>query len=409
MTLSSFTRRTSRRNSPDDQGHNLTNLLPLPKDEISLLRHAGQSRKWPIKSQTQQCLDITQFKNLFQPIRIGAEELSHRIVLAPLTRLRANKAHVHGDLAVEYYKQRSSTPGTLLIAEGTIIAAKAGGWDHTPASEVVDAVQAQGCFIYLQFAALGRSGNPELLERDGISKDNFVGASAISAHPGGAVPRPMTHTDISEYLKVYATAASNAVLKDDFDGVEIHKGSGTLSGQFLQDVSNQRTDKYGGSIENRVRFPLQMVRAVADAIGEDRTAVHILPWDTSSGIRMQDPRPTFAHFVSKLCALHPGLAYLHVVEPRVSNLLTAEEGPLSESDSNDFIRNIWAPLPLISAGGYSRESATEATEKCDYLIAFGRTYIANPDLPMRFMKNTPLTPYDTSTFYAPDLGCTWIY
>ncbi|KZT21861.1 FMN-linked oxidoreductase [Neolentinus lepideus HHB14362 ss-1] len=354
----------------------------------------------------------TPVPKLFQPIRIGAVNLSHRIVLAPLTLLRANKAHIHGDLAVEYYRQRSSKSGTLLIAETSIIAAKAGGLDHIPGiwsdeqikawRKVVDAVHEQGSFIFLQIAALGRLANPELLEREGISRDNFVGASAISAHSGGAVPRPMTHADINEYLQLYATAASNAVLKAGFDGVEIHNGNGTLSDQFLQDVSNQRTDEYGGSIENRARFPLQVVQAIADAIGENRTAVRISPWNTSAGMRMPDPRPTFSHFVSKLRALHPGIAYLHIIEPRVANFETAEEGPLSESDSNDFIRDIWAPLPLISAGGYSRESATETAEKYGYLIAFGRTYIANPDLPVRIMKNIPLTPYDRSTFYAPE-------
>ncbi|EPQ51315.1 FMN-linked oxidoreductase [Gloeophyllum trabeum ATCC 11539] len=212
---------------------------------------------------------------LFQPKQVGEITVQHRIVLAPLTRNRANKEHVHGDLAVEYYSQRASMPGTLLITEATYIARKAGGYPHVPGiwSEeqiaawkaidlylVVEAVHARGSYIFLQLWALG-GDKP----------------SRLSSNPKAFLPH------LKEYVQLYATAAKNAVHGAGFDGVEVHCANGYLPDQFLQDICNKRTDEYGGSVENRCRFPLEIVQAITEVVGVRKTGVRISPWGTFGG------------------------------------------------------------------------------------------------------------------------------
>lgn len=181
-----------------------------------------------------------------------------------------------------------------------------------------------------------------------------------------------------------------------FDGVEVHGANGYLIDQFLQDVSNQRTDEYGGSIKNRVRFGLEVLDAVVKVIGPRRTGIRVSPWSTAQDMGMQDLVPTFSYFVSEVKRKHPDLAYLHVVEPRV---VIDRPKKASALESNDFIRRIWAPKPLISAGGYTRESAMQTADGKGDIIAFGRYFISNPDLTTRLKENIPFTPYDRSTFY----------
>ncbi|EPQ51259.1 FMN-linked oxidoreductase [Gloeophyllum trabeum ATCC 11539] len=345
---------------------------------------------------------------LFQPVQVGNLTLKHHIVLAPLTRFRADDTHVHGKLAVEYYAQRASMPGTLLITEGTFIAAKAGGMPNVPGiwndeqiaawKEVVHAVHARGCYIYLQLWALGRRAKPQVLAKEGIH-DSYVSSSSIPEPGATASPRSLTISEIKEYVQLYATAAFNAVHKAGFDGVEIHGAGGYLPDQFLQDVCNQREDEYGGSLENRCRFSLEVVKAVADAVGEAKTGFRISPWGRFGGMREKDPKATFSYFLRRLRDLHPSLAYLHMIEPRTDGPMTVKDMP--EGDSNDFVREIWAPRPIVSAGGYTKESALEAAEKYGYLVAFGRYFIANPDLPQRILQDIPWTRYDRKTFYIP--------
>ena len=183
-------------------------------------------------------------------------------------------------------------------------------------------------------------------------------------------------------------------------GVEIHGANGYLPDQFLQTNSNNRTDEYGGSIENRIRFVSEVVDAVADAIGPERTALRLSPWSTFQGMRMPDPIPTFSFLVGHLAKRHPRLAYIHLVQPRISAADDAE--PVSDGESNDFVRALWSPRPLILAGGFTRETALHEAGNDDknVLIAMGRYYISNPDLPRRWMNETKLTPYDRSTFYT---------
>ena len=192
--------------------------------------------------------------------------------------------------------------------------------------------------------------------------------------PSDPTPRSLTVEEIKAYVQWYATAADKAVNKAGFDGVELLFAGGYLPDQFLQDVSNQRTDEYGGSIENRARFPLEILQAVTNAVGEDRVGFRISPWNPFQGMRMEDPKPTFAHFVSQAKERFPDLAYLHAIEARVSG---GEDREYSDLESNDFLREIWGDKVFIAAGGYTPQSAAETVSTSGGLIAFGRHYIAN--------------------------------
>ncbi|KAG8845678.1 hypothetical protein FRB91_001564 [Serendipita sp. 411] len=341
---------------------------------------------------------------LFTPFRVGTIDLAHRIVLAPLTRFRANASHVHGDLAVEYYKQRSSTPGTLLITEGTFIAPEAGGYTNAPGiwnqdqinawKRVTDAVHENRSFIYLQLWAMGRQAIPEVLEKEGGFP--LVSSSDVPIR-GHATPRPLTKDEITKYVGFYATGARNAI-EAGFDGVEIHTANGYLLDQFLQNTANKRTDEYGGPVENRVRFPLEVVDAVTNAIGQERTGVRLGPWSEFGDMREKDPIPLFSHFIEQLRDRYPRLAYIHLIEPRIDGDYSSRVSGTSQ-ESNDFARKLWGDRPYISAGGYQPNTAKEAVEKHGGLVAFGRLFISNPDLPRRIEKSAELNAYNRKTFY----------
>ena len=215
----------------------------------------------------------------------------------------------------------------------------------------------------------------------------FVGASAIPISPSDPSPRPLKVDEIKSYAQWYAAAANKAVNRAGFDGVELHFANGYLPDQFLQDVSNQRTDEYGGSIENRARFPLEIIEAVSKAIGEDRVGFRISPWNSWQGMGMEDPKPTFSYFVSQAKERFPELAYLHAIEPRVAGIDDRES---SDGDSNEFLREIWGDKAFISAGGYTPETAAETVEAKGGLIAFGRHYISNVS------RSCPLAYVDSS-------------
>ncbi|KAJ7155176.1 hypothetical protein C8R46DRAFT_1296487 [Mycena filopes] len=342
---------------------------------------------------------------LFQPVKVGNVQLQHRIVLAPMTRYKSDAAHVpYIPLVSDYYAQRGSKPGTLLISEATFIAARAGGYPHTPGiwnpaqiqawKAVTDAVHAKGSFIFMQLWALGRTADVEQLKSEDPSFP-YVSASDVPLKGMKGTPRPLTVPEIKEYVTLYAQAAKNAI-EAGFDGVEVHNLNGCLPDQFLQDTANKRTDAYGGSVENRARFTLEIIDAIVAAIGAPRTALRLSPWSPFQGMGMADPLPTFSYVVSQLAAHHPTLAYLHLVEPRVSGNFTRED--VGAHESNAPLRALWAPRPLIRAGGFSRESALEVGESGD-LVAFGRWYTSNPDLPARLERDVALRAYDRSTFY----------
>ncbi|KAK7033510.1 hypothetical protein VNI00_012732 [Paramarasmius palmivorus] len=356
---------------------------------------------------------------LFQGVKLGTVHLKHRAVLAPLTRFRADENHVPLPIVKEYYQQRGSTPGTLLITEATFIHPRAGGYKNVPGiwsdaqiqawKEIVDGVHAKGSFIYLQLWALGRAAQPDQLRSEDPSYP-YVSASNVPLKGRThEPPRPLTIEEIKEYQQYYAQAAKNAVEKAGFDGVEVHGANGYLIDQFIQDVSNHRTDEYGGSIENRSRFALEVLDAVVKAVGPRKTGIRLSPWNGFQDMRMEDPKPQFAHLVTEIKKAHPTLAYIHAVEPRINGQENILEIP--KGWDNDFIREIWSLSPggndtedgrrLISAGNHDLETGQQFADKYGDLIAYGRRFISNPDLPYRLLHSIPLTPYDRSTFYVP--------
>ncbi|KAE8377277.1 hypothetical protein BDV26DRAFT_217407 [Aspergillus bertholletiae] len=349
---------------------------------------------------------------LMEPLRIGRCALKHRVVMAPMTRLRAGDNHVPDDLMLNHYCQRASVPGTLLITEASFISPASRGRDENAPGiyntaqiqqwkRITDEVHRKGSFIVMQLWHVGRAARKQALQKAGLE---MVSSSAVPISNEHPTPRPMTSDEIWECITSFTQAAKNAV-EAGFDGVELHGANGYLIDQFIQDTCNKRTDEWGGSIENRSRFCVEVTKAVSEAIGPDRTAVRLSPFSEFQGMRMEDPIPQFTHLISQLRPL--GLAYLHLIEPRVSG--NADKAP-REDESLDFAMRAWGKAgPVILAGGYSLEKANRALEsnlkEKNVAFAFGRHFISNPDLPFRLANNLPLTSYERATFYkvrSPD-------
>jgi NADPH2 dehydrogenase len=304
-------------------------------------------------------------------------------------------------MAAEYYGQRASVPGTLLVSEATIIAEPYGGYPNVPGiytqahidawKKITDAVHEKKSFIYLQLWALGRVANKEFLAAKGIP---LKSASAIAVDSDHAEPEEMTQDDIKAAVAAYAQAAKNAIAAG-FDGVEIHGANGYLVDQFNQDNSNQRTDSYGGSVENRSRFAVEVTQAVVDAVGADKTGIRLSPFSTFQGMKMKDPLPQFTDIIQKLNKLK--LAYVHLVESRISGNADTET-----FDELDPLLPHWDG-PLLIAGGFKADSAkrlVDADRKDrDVVVVFGRYFISTPDLVFRLQKNIDFNPYDRDTFY----------
>ncbi|CAG7993475.1 unnamed protein product [Penicillium salamii] len=343
---------------------------------------------------------------LFESLNVGRVNLSNRVALAPLTRFRAGDDHVPLPFVKEYYAQRASVPGTLLITEATIITPRAGGLPNVPGiyndaqiaawKEVTDAVHAKGSYIYMQLWAHGRVAMPDVLKADGGHE--LVSSSAIPVSEDAQTPRALSESEIHEWIADYAQAARNAVAAG-FDGVEIHAANGYLIDQFNQDVSNKRTDAWGGSVERRGKFAVEVTRAIVDAIGADRTGIRFSPWSTFQGMRMSDPKPQFEYLATQMAAFK--LAYVHAVESRI-----AGNADVEATDQLDFFFKAYGKAsPVIVAGGYKADSAHQAVDvkyaDYDVIIAFGRPFISNPDLPFRVKEGVPLVPYNRDTFYIP--------
>jgi N-ethylmaleimide reductase len=345
---------------------------------------------------------------LFSPIRIGAIDLSRRVVLAPLTRMRADMpGNVPGDLMSRYYEQRASEGG-LMITEATFTSPAGNGGYASPGiftdaqvvgwRKVVDAVHANGARILLQLWHVGRQSHVDL-QPNGQAP---VAPSAIQAEvrallangpAPGSMPRAIELSEIPSLVDEFRTAAERARAAG-FDGVEVHGANGYLIDQFLQDNSNRRTDAYGGSVENRTRFLLEVVEAVTSVWGSDRVGVRIGPSNKFGGMGDSSPDVTFAYLARALARF--GLAYLHVIEPRVT-------GNVSEDDKPPIAAGLLRPLfggPVIAAGGFNAEGADAILTTGDAdLVAFGRDFLSNPDLPERMRRGLPLNPYDRTTFY----------
>ncbi|KAK4988192.1 Chanoclavine-I aldehyde reductase fgaOx3 [Elasticomyces elasticus] len=326
--------------------------------------------------------------------------------MAPLTRFRADDSHVQLPFTKEYYTQRACVSGTLIITEATFISSRAGGFPNVPGiftdeqvaawKDIVDGVHKAGGYIWLQLWALGRTAMPKVLTAEG---NELVSSSAEPMSDNSPRPRPLEEDEIQAFISDYASAAKRAVEGAGFDGVEIHGANGYLIDQFTQDLCNKRTDKWGGSIENRSRFGLEVSKAVVDAVGADKVGIRLSPWSPFQGMRMEDPIPQFSHLIKSLKDLK--LAYIHLVESRISGNADVES-----TDKIQFAVDIWDnQSPVLMAGGFKPDSAKRAVDEefkdRDVAIVFGRYFISNPDLAFRIEKGIELEKYDRDTFYKP--------
>jgi N-ethylmaleimide reductase len=352
---------------------------------------------------------------LFTPLTLGAFALQHRVVMAPLTRMRSRQpGDVPQPLNAEYYAQRASKGG-LIISEATDICEAARGYPGAPGIYtreqiagwrlVADAIHAKGGIAVMQIWHTGRVSH-STMQPDGALP---VAPSAV-AIPGNHMTRTFEPTpfetpralDIGEIPGIIATfvqAARNA-REAGLDGIELHSANGYLLNQFLQDGTNKRTDQYGGSIANRARFLIETVDAVAAAIGADRIGIRLSPWGTFNAMNDSDPGALYDHVATELSSR--GLAYLHIVEPRADQTSDVNAIDASAPDAAARVKKAFGG-EVISAGGYVLETAVEAivAHRAD-AIAFGRLFIANPDLPERLRTGAALNAYDRQTFYGGD-------
>lgn len=346
---------------------------------------------------------------LLTPYQMGNFALSHRIVLAPLTRQRSY-GNVPQPHAILYYSQRT-TKGGLLISEATGVSDTAQGYPETPGiwtkeqveawKPIVDAVHAKGGIFFCQIWHCGRVSNygfqpngqapisstdkgiaPQL-RANGLDMDRF------------SAPRRLSTDEIPQIVEEFKLAALNA-MEAGFDGIEIHGAHGYLIEQFLKDNVNDRTDQYGGSLENRARFALEIVEAVSNAIGPQRVGIRLSPFADYMEARDSNPTALGLHMVEALNEY--GIAYCHMVEPRMKAAGEKPECPESLLPLRKAFKGTF-----IGAGGYHREDGMNAVaEGRADLVAYGRWFLSNPDLPKRFELNAPLNKYHRETFYTAD-------
>jgi N-ethylmaleimide reductase len=345
---------------------------------------------------------------LFTPVRAGALQLPNRIVMAPMTRNRAGKGNVPAPLAAEYYRQRASAG--LIVTEATQVTPRGIGYPNTPGIHspeqvegwkvITKAVHDTGGRILLQLWHVGRSSH-QLYQPNG---DLPVSSSAI-AIPGQLytpegmkpypVPRALETSEIPGVVAEFARGAANAKAAG-FDGVEIHGANGYLIDQFLRDGVNKRTDKYGGSLENRLRFMLEVSTAVAAAWDPARVGIRLSPSGTFNGMSDSDPIATFSAGLQALSALK--LAYVHVVEPVQQD--EAHGGPGWKSASARDLRRHFKGTYIAAAGMSKEKAVAMIQEGLADAAAFARLYISNPDLVERFRRGAAIAPSDSSTYYG---------
>ncbi|WP_122663393.1 alkene reductase [Pseudomonas viridiflava] len=343
-------------------------------------------------------------KTLFEPYALGDLTLANRVVMAPLTRNRAGAGLVPGELAATYYAQRASAG--LIITEATQVSAQAQGYQDTPGlytpeqivgwRKVTDAVHAEGGRIFVQLWHVGRVSHVDL-QPGGAAP---VAPSALRAQTKVFVnnefadvsePRALQLAELPGIVNDFRQAAANAIAAG-FDGVEIHGANGYLLEQFIKDGANQRTDAYGGSIENRSRLLLEVVTAVVQEIGAGRTGVRISPVSPANAISSSDPQPQYEYIVEQLSAL--GVAFLHVVEG-------ATGGPRDVAEFDYAALRSRFKQTYLANNGYDLKLATEHlnADKTD-LVAFGRPFISNPDLVERLKTGAALAQLNPATLYG---------
>lgn len=343
---------------------------------------------------------------LFSPAKLGALTLQNHLVMSPLTRNRAT-GNIPNELMTEYYAQRGSAG--LIITEGTSPSPNGLGYPRIPGifsaeqvagwKRITSAVHPKGAKMFMQFMHCGRIAHSLNLPAGA----RVLGPSAIAAvgdiytdaegMKQNAMPQAMTEADIKTAVEEYAKAAKNAV-EAGFDGVELHGANGYLLEQFIRPSSNQRTDQYGGPIENRARFPLEVVDAVIKAIGKDKVGIRLSPYGVFNDMPLYDAMDAdYTYLAQQLNAR--GLVYIHLVD----------HSPMGAPKVPDSIKQMFRNVfkgNLILSGGYDARRAEKDLEenKCD-LIAVGRAFLANPDLVARWKSDAPENAVDMSTFYTP--------
>ncbi|TFZ01892.1 alkene reductase [Ramlibacter humi] len=352
--------------------------------------------------------------SLFDPVHAGKLALRNRIVMAPLTRNRAPGA-VPTPLMAEYYAQRASAG--LLVTEATAVSHQGQGYADVPGlytsealqawKRVTDAVHAKGGRIVTQLWHVGRVSHDSLQPQGGKP----VAPSAIAAKTktylikdgvGGfadtSMPRALEASEIPGIVHAFQVAAREAVKTAGFDGVEVHGANGYLLDQFLKRGANQRTDDYGGSIENRARLLLEVVRALVDEVGGGLVGVRLSPVTTANDIHDPEPQPLFEYVVKQLAPL--GLAYIHVIEGATGGARELPERPFDYEALRRAYRQAGGKGAWMVNNGYDRQLADHALRDGADLIAFGKLYIANPDLVERLRTGAPLNAPDKTTFYG---------
>ena len=352
--------------------------------------------------------------SLFDPVRAGDLQLANRVVMAPLTRNRAPEA-IPTPLMAEYYAQRASAG--LLITEATAISHQGQGYADVPGlygteqldgwRRVTDAVHQRGGHIVTQLWHVGRVSHVAL--QPGGQKP--VAPSAIAAKTktyliedgvGSFVdtsePRALRAEELPGIVQDYRHAARNAVTTAGFDGVEVHAANGYLLDQFLKRSANQRSDDYGGSIENRARLLLEVMRAVAEEIGAGRTALRLSPVTPANDVHDPEPQPLFDHVLRQLAPL--GLAYVHVIEGATGGPREIPDRPFDYEALRRAYREAGGQGAWMVNNGYDGTLGQQALAHGADLVAFGRPYIANPDLVERLRTGAALNKADKATFYG---------
>jgi N-ethylmaleimide reductase len=352
---------------------------------------------------------------LFTPVQVGAISLTHRIVMPPMSRLRAEwPSGVPSDLMLEYYSQRASDGG-LIFTEATAVVPSARGYRGAPGiynfgqvkgwQRITDAVHAKGGYMFAQLWHAGRTTHIAVTGEQPLTASvdpaYWADPTILVVTPDGfSQPSPhraLETAEISGIVEQYRAAALNAK-QAGFDGVELMAANGHLIDQFLQDNSNKRADRYGGTIENRARLLFEAVEALVSVWGSDRVGVRIAPSGSFNGMADSNPRTLFRYVAKRLNNFK--LAYLHVIEPRIKGgeLIAEGQGPVAAQQLSKVFHG-----SIIAAGGFEPDTAEATVASGDAsLIAFGRHFIANPDLPKRIALGLPLNPYDRSTFYGFD-------
>ncbi len=351
---------------------------------------------------------------LFDPVQAGSLKLANRIVMAPLTRNRAPGA-VPTPLMAEYYTQRASAG--LLITEATAISQQGQGYSDVPGlygtdqldgwKHITQAVHQAGGTIVVQLWHVGRVSHVDLQPGGGqpvapsaitAKTKTVLIKDGVPAFVETSAPRALRADELPGIVHTYAAAARNAVDTCGFDGVEIHGANGYLLDQFLKSGSNHRDDDYGGSMENRARLLLEVVRAITSAVGGGRTAIRLSPVTTANDAFDADPQPLFEYMVRQLASLN--LAYIHIIEGATGGARDLPDRPFDYAALKAAYRQAGGKGAWMVNNGLDKPLAEEAVAQGADLVAFGRPFIANPDLVERLRRGAPLNEGDRPTFYG---------